>query len=54
MTVPVLKWTNYDIILLSAWFFLYDTYHNICMIGPLLESTYHQLSNVVSPPPSIN
>ena len=27
-------------------YFWYDTYHFICMIGPLLKWTYHQLSNV--------
>ena len=31
-------------------YFLYDTYHFICMIGPLLKWTYHQLSNVERPP----
>ena len=31
-------------------YFLYDTYHYICMIGPLLKWTYHQLSNVERPP----
>ena len=29
---------------------LYATYHFICMIVPLLKSTYHQLSHVVRPP----
>ena len=28
----------------------YDTYHFICIIGPLLKWTYHQLSNVERPP----
>ena len=31
-------------------YFWYDTYHFICMIGPLLKWTYHQLSNVERPP----
>ena len=31
-------------------FFLYDTYHFICMIGSLLKWTYHLLSNVERPP----
>ena len=34
----------------SLSYFLYDTYHFICMIGPLLKWTYHQLSNVERPP----
>ena len=41
VTAPVIKWTNYDIILFPALFW-YDTYHYICMLGSLLESTYHQ------------
>ena len=28
----------------------YGSYHYICMIGPLLESTYHQLSNMARQP----
>ena len=44
--------TNYDIILFPE-IFLYDTYHYICMIGPLLKWTYHQLSNVEPPPAAI-
>ena len=31
-------------------YFWYDTYHYICMIGPLLKLTYHQLSNVERTP----
>ena len=31
-------------------YFLYDTYHFICMIGPLLKWTYHQFTNVERPP----
>ena len=48
-TLIVVKLTNYDIIMYPALFW-YDTNHYICMLGHLLESTYHHLSNLVRPP----